>query len=382
MSILAAHSAPSFSRADGSYLGRWWWSVDRTVLACALGLIGAGLVLAFAASPAATARLGVADPFHFADRQALFAVPAVLAVVLGSMTPPRWAARAGAALFAGALGASVFAAAFGPEFNGAQRWIPFGPINLQPAEFLKPGFAVFAGWMFARGREEADFPAPAVVAGAFGVSALTLALQPDYGQAALLGAIWAGVFFTAGMSLRWAAGLAVTGVAGLFGAYAFAPHVASRIDRFIRPESGDTYQVDAAWDAVANGGLFGVGPGEGVVKWRLPDAHTDFIFAVAAEEYGALAAALLIGAVGVVTAKGLGRAAALARPLDRIAATGLFAAFGLQALIHVGVTLQVLPAKGMTFPFVSYGGSSLLASAIGLGLALSLCRGPRRAGAR
>jgi len=262
----------------------------------------------------------------------------------------------------------------GIEVKGASRWLSLGGFTFQPSEFVKPCFAVVAAWMFAEYRQSENFPGRLIATLLLIVVVALLLLQPDFGMAVTVTAVWFVQFFLAGLSLWWV-GLALALSLGLVtAAYGIFPHVAKRIDLFIDPSSGDSYQVATSLKAFEQGGLLGKGPGEGVVKGYLPDAHTDFIFAVAAEEFGMLASLAIVGLFSFIVLRGLARVMREADLFVLLAVAGLLTQFGLQALINMGVTVQLLPAKGMTLPFVSYGGSSLIASALGMGMVLALTR--------
>ena len=365
-----------FSRVDTSVLGRWWWTVDRWILAAVLLLALLGAVLTLAASPAAAERIGL-DPFHFVRQQFGF-LPLALLVMIGvSSLSPTGIRRIGAAgtALAIALLALIFLA--GVEVNGARRWLALGGLYLQPSELLKPCLAVFLATLLARTRDEGA-PSGKLLATALALlAALLLVLQPDIGMAVTVGAVWFVQMFLAGMPLAWVVLGLVAAFAAFIAAYQYLPHVTSRIDRFLDPASGDTYQVDTSLRAFETGGLFGRGPGEGVVKSSLPDAHTDFIFAVAGEELGVVACIGIIGLFGFVVLRGFSRAMRSGDLFALVAVAGLLAQFGLQALINMGVAVRLLPTKGMTLPLLSYGGSSMMATAIGLGMVLALTREQR-----
>ena len=360
-------------RADGSLAGRWWLTVDRWLLGALLTLMAIGAVMAFAASPAVAERLGY-DRMHFVHRQLMLIPPAAALMLAVSLLAPTGVARLGAALFAVGLALTALTLFSGVEVKGARRWLDLGPLTLQPSELLKPGFAVVTAALLAARRHMAAalLLIPALLA---------LALQPDFGMAATLAAVWFGQYVLAGLPLLWVGALAAAGAGGLAGGYAVLPHVRSRIDRFLDPEAGDSYQIDLSLRAFANGGLLGRGPAEGVVKENLPDAHADFVFAVAGEEFGLLACLGLVGVFAFVVLRGLTRLAAETDRFVLLAGAGVIAHFGLQALINMAVTLRLAPTKGLTLPFVSYGGSSLLAVAATAGMALALTRWRPRAGA-
>jgi cell division protein FtsW len=363
----------SFSRTDPSILGRWWWTLDRWTLLVLTLLFAVGAILTVAASPGVAARIGL-EPFFFVRHQFAFMVPALLILLAVSMFSPRGVRRMSVVI----LGAGIIlvtATNFsGIEIKGASRWLSLGGFTFQPSEFVKPCFAVVAAWMFAEYRQSENFPGRAIASALLLIVVALLLLQPDFGMAVTVAAVWFVQFFLAGLSLWWV-GLSLAATLGLVtAAYSIFPHVAKRIDLFIDPLSGDSYQVTTSLKAFQQGGLLGKGPGEGVVKGYLPDAHTDFIFAVAAEEFGGLAALAIVGLFSFIVLRGLTRVVREADLFVLLAVAGLLTQFGLQALINMGVTVQLLPAKGMTLPFVSYGGSSLIASALGMGMVLALTR--------
>ena len=257
---------------------------------------------------------------------------------------------------------------FGPEVKGAHRWLQIGPLAIQPSEFVKPSFIVLAAWMFAEAQRTPGFPGTAIALSLYAMVVGVLAMQPDFGQLMLVTMVFGAIFFMAGLSWRWIGSLAAVALVGAVVAYTLMPHVTSRVDRFVNPESGDTYQIDRALDAFHTGGFFGRGPGEGEVKRILPDAHTDFIFAVAAEEYGVIAGLLIIGVFSFVVLRTLRRSMEEQDLFVQFASCGLIALFGLQALINMAVNVNLIPAKGMTLPFISYGGSSMIALALTMGM--------------
>ena len=361
------------ARTDRSVVARWWRTVDRWMLLAILLLAGVGAILVAAASPAVADRIGF-DSFHFVRRQLIFLGPAVAIMIGLSLLSPLWVRRLAAVGFAGAFVLLLATVLVGPDIKGATRWLPIGGFVLQPAEFIKPAFAVAAAWMLAEQGRHRDFPGMAITAGlAVSVIAI-LMMQPDVGMAMVVGAVWFAQIFIAGLPLVLVVVLAFVGVAAAAGAYAAFPHVASRIDRFLDPASGDTFQVETALSAFGNGSLFGRGPGEGIVKTILPDAHSDFIFAVAGEEFGLVVALAIIGLFAFVVVRGLIRLLGESDLFVLLACSGILAQVGLQAVINMGVNMRLLPAKGITLPFISYGGSSMLALAIGMGFVLALTR--------
>ena len=365
------------SRANRSPLTEWWWTVDRVLLGLVILLLLTGLVLSFAASPPVAERIGLA-PMHFVLRHALF-VPLAAAVMIGcSLLTPRQVRRAALIMLTAGLILMVLVLFIGAEVKGSRRWLYIAGFSLQPSEFVKPAFIIINAWLFAEGARRPEVPCRLLaVVLLFIVTALLIA-EPDLGQTMLVFAVWGALFFLAGVSPIIVAGLAVVSIAGLFMAYRMYPHVAARIDRFLDPASGDTYQVDTALKSFQRGGWSGTGPGEGVMKRVLPDSHTDFVFAVVAEEFGIVLCLILVLIFAVIVMRGLMLAFKRKNTFERLAIAGLVTQIGVQAFINIGVNLQLLPAKGMTLPFISYGGSALLAAAITVGFLLALSR--QRAG--
>jgi len=363
----------SFARTDTSIVGRWWWTVDRwTLLAVAL-LIAIGTLLTLAASPAVAERLQL-ESQHFVLRQAIFLPMAVAMIFIVSLMSPRGVRRISIVGFAIGLLLVMATLFLGPEIKGATRWLQFSGLSIQPSEFIKPCFAVVTAWLLSEQRRREGMPGGLICCVLFALVAGLLIMQPDFGMTAVVAVVWVGQCFIAGLSMIWIAALAGLGLTGAILAYATIPHVTSRIDRFLDPASGDSYQIDRAMDAFGQGGLLGRGPGEGMIKRVLPDAHTDFVFSVAGEEFGLIACLIIIALFGFITLRGFAR---LLREEDLfvlLAAAGLLTQFGLQAVINIGVNLNLLPTKGMTLPFISYGGSSMLALALAMGMVLSLTR--------
>lgn len=363
-----------FSRSDASHIAEWRRSLDWPIVAAVLALIGLGLVLSLAAGPAAAQRMGFENSFHFVQRQLLFAGGGVVLLIIASLLNNDWARRAAAVVFVGAFLLMAVILVAGHEAKGAQRWMRIAGFSVQPSEFIKPALIVLTGWLLA---QRALFPSGPWAPVAFALFAGTLGLlllQPDVGQSFLISAAFIATFFVSGLPKRWAAGFLVGGVGLAGGLYAALPHVRQRVNSFLNPTAYDTYQVDKASEAIARGGVFGAGPGEGAVKFSLPDAHTDFVYAVLSEEYGLIAAVGVICLFAFITIRGIREAADIEDPYPRAAATGLFAIFGLQAAINIGVNLSLIPPKGMTLPFVSYGGSSMVGAALTIGFALALIR--------
>ena len=363
----------TFARTDRSLLGRWWWTVDRWTLAALVILMLCGVVLIMAASPPVADRIG-ADSFFFVRRQFVF-IPMALAVVVAvSLLSPRGVRRLAVILFVLSVVLLVLTPILGAEIKGARRWIALPGFSLQASEFIKPAFAVVVAWMFAEQRTRPDFPGVPIAIFLFALVVGLLILQPDFGMAATVTAIWGGQFFLAGIPLVLVAGIGVATVVGVVAGYSFLPHVAERIDRFVDPSSGDSFQVTTAIRAFESGGIFGRGPGEGIVKDILPDAHSDFIFAVAGEEFGLIVCLFLVALFAFIALRGLVRLMGEKDLFVLLSVSGLLIQFGAQAVVNMGVTLRLVPSTGMTLPFVSYGGSSMLAIALAMGMVLALTR--------
>ena len=366
-------SSLTFARTDTSILGRWWWTIDRWQIAALLLLLVSGVLLIFAAGPPAAERIG-AEKFHFVRRQLMFLPLGVVIMLVVSFLSPLWVRRLAAVGFVGALVLLFATLQIGTEIKGSVRWIQVAGISLQASEFIKPTFAVVTAWMLAEWRMNENPNGVRISLALFLLVAVLLISQPDLGQTLLLTAIWATQFFLAGMPMLLVVVVIVLGLAGLAAAYMTLDHVSSRIDRFFNPELGDSYQITKALQAFGDGGLFGRGPGEGRVKEQIPDAHTDFIFAVAGEEFGLIACLALVMLFAFVVLRGLSRVRGESSLFVLLAVGGLLAQFGFQAMINMASSLSLMPTKGMTLPFISYGGSSLLGLAIGMGMVLALTR--------
>ncbi len=366
------------SRAERSVLGNWLWTIDRSLIAGLAILMVAGIVLLMGGGPPVAEPLGL-PIFHFVNRQVLYLVPAIGILAGVSMLSLRHVRRLALGVYATGVALCILALHFGPEIKGAHRWVQFGPFGLQPSEFVKPAFVVIAAWAFAEGARRRDMPGALLAMALLPATVIPLLLQPDFGQTMLIVIVWLGLFFVAGLHLFWVVGLAGFGLLGVGAAYKLLPHVRERIERFMDKSSGDTFQVDTALESFAKGGWLGRGPGEGTVKRILPDAHTDFIFAVTAEEFGIVACMILLSIFAFIVLRGLHLARRNEDPFCRLAVTGLVLMFGMQACINMMVNVHLMPAKGMTLPFVSYGGSSLFSLALGMGFLVALTRRRPRA---
>jgi len=367
----------TFARTDTSVLSRWWWTVDRWMLAALGILLFCGVILVLAASPAVSVRIGL-DRFYLA-RHHLVLMPLAIAIIFGtSLLSLRNLRRLAAVGLALSIVLTALTLVTGSEIKGATRWIDVAGFSLQPSEFIKPTFAVVAAWMFAAQHGREPLPGNLIAIGLYGVVVTLLLLQPDLGMTVVVSALWFTEFFLAGLPLFWVVALGAVGFGGLGGAYLVFAHVRERVDNFLDPAAGDSYQVDRSLEAFMNGGLYGRGPGEGTIKNSLPDAHADFIFAVAGEEFGLLLCLFLVALFAFVVLRGLTRLLHENNLFVLLATAGLIVTFGLQAVINMASTLHLMPTKGMTLPFISYGGSSLLALSLGMGMVLALTR--RRAG--
>jgi cell division protein FtsW len=361
------------SRAERSALASWWWTIDRWILAAIGALMVLGLVLTMAGSPPVAERLGLAS-FHFVHRQVLYLIPSIAVLIAASFLTPRQVRRVALVVFLVSLAMILVALLYGHEIKGSRRWI-FG---IQPSEFLKPAFVILVAWAFSEAGKRRDVPANLFAILLLLVTIVPLILQPDFGQTMLVSLVWMALFVMAGLHWLWVAGLGGAAVGGALLAYKLVPHVRARVLKFIDPGAGggmvDTFQVDTALDCFLSGGWFGKGPGEGTVKRILPDAHTDFIFAVTGEEFGVLACVLIASIFAFIVLRGLFMAARNEDPFCRFAAAGLVMLFGVQSVINMAVNLHLIPAKGMTLPFISYGGSSLISLALAIGFLIAVLR--------
>lgn len=366
------------TRAEPTLISKWWWTVDRTLLFTVFGLILAGVVLLMAGGPPVAERLGLST-FHFVNRQAIFLVPAIGIILFISLLDPRWIRRLALVTYIGALGAVIAALFVGAEIKGARRWLSIAGMSVQPSEFLKPAFIVIVAWAFSESARRRDVPGAWLAVLLLPITIIPLMMQPDFGQTMLVTIAWTGLFFIAGLHWFWVLGIGGIGIIGMAAAYEFVPHVRERIERFFDKDSGDSFQIDAALESFSAGGLLGKGPGEGSVKRILPDAHTDFIFAVTAEEFGVVVCVVLVALFATIVIRALWVAQGSEDPFRRFAVTGLALMFGFQASINMLVNVHLIPAKGMTLPFISYGGSSLWSLALTTGFLIALTRKRPRA---
>ena len=360
-----------FSRTDRSVLGIWWWTVDRGILVAASALAVMGIFLVMAASPPVADRIGF-ESNHFVWRHMMFLIPTIIMLLVTSVLSHRLIRIFGLLGILGSVLLIILAIVAGPEVKGATRWIPFGPFKLQPSEFAKPCFAIVSAWLLSLWREEKNFPGWMISMGCLAVLAGLLVLQPDMGMTFVIVLTWALQIFLAGMPLAIVMVLAlfVAPIAAVTAFFALG-HVQDRVMKFWE---GGSMQADNAMRSFSNGGLFGVGPGNGEVKYHLPDAHADFIFAVAGEEFGAMMCLALVGFYAFIVFRGFSKAFTSENLFLILAISGISMQFGLQAAIHMASSVHLIPTKGMTLPFISYGGSSMLATGLTIGVLLALTR--------
>ena len=363
----------TFSRTDESVFGRWWWTIDRWMIAAIISIIACGAILALAASPA-VAHHNDLDTFFFARRHFMIIPISVLIMFVVSLLNRTGVKRLAAIIFGVSIILMISTLLTGEEIKGAVRWIKLGGLSIQPSELVKPSFVVISAWMFANWRLKEDFPGYLVSVGLYLVVVALLLMQPDVGMSILVSVVWGIQFFLAGLPMLLVLVIGLIFISGGFLAYFSFSHVQSRIDRFFDPAGNEAYQVARSLEAFRNGGVFGRGPGEGQVKAVLPDAHADFIFAVAGEEFGLIMTLLVVGLFLFIVLRGFVKAFKETDLFVQLAIVGLLVQFALQALINMASTLNLMPTKGMTLPLMSYGGSSMVASVVGIGMVLALTR--------
>lgn len=363
----------ALDRRNNSLFGRWWWTVDRLNLGALVILMILGSVLVAAGSPPVAKRLGLPG-FYFVHRHQLFLALGFATMVVTSMLPSTMIRRLAIVGFAASMALMCLVPFLGEQTKGAHRWINLMGISIQPSEFMKPCFAVVIAWICAESHKRVDFPGYIVSIALYVVVVGLLLLQPDFGMTLTVTAMWGIQLFLAGLPMLWIMLLLVLGVIGIFAAYQLLPHVASRINNFLDPTAGDNYQISQSLQAFQAGGVFGRGPGEGEVKQFLPDSHTDFIFAVAGEEFGAIFCLAILGIFAFIVLRGLSRIWQENDLFIVLSVVGVLTQFGVQSIVNMGVAVNLLPAKGMTLPFLSYGGSSVVALALGMGIMLALTK--------
>jgi cell division protein FtsW len=360
-------------RTNTSLLGRWWWTIDRLNLSIIIVLMGIGMVLVTAGSPPVAKRLDLPD-FYFVHRHHVFLALSAMVMLVTSFFPPQLIRRLAVVGFVGSVALLMLVPFLGEETKGAHRWINIMGMSIQPSEFMKPCFAVVMAWVCSESHKRVDFPGYRVAIGLYVLVAFLLLIQPDLGMTITVSAMWGIQLFIAGLPMIWVVILGIFAICGGVGAYHVFPHVQKRINSFLDPSAGDNYQIARSLDAFRSGGLFGRGPGEGEVKLVLPDSHTDFIFAVAGEELGVVVCLIILSLFAFVVIRGFTRVWKENDLFLILAVVGILSQFGIQAVINMGVSVSLFPAKGMTLPFLSYGGSSVVAIGLGMGMMLALSR--------
>jgi len=362
-----------FSRERKTPLAEWWWTVDRPLLAALVGLLAAGVMMSFAASPAVAVRIGL-NEWHFTVRHIIFLVPTLGVLIAGSFLTSQQSRRLALGVLVVMSIAMLLTLFIGTEIKGSRRWISILGFSVQPSEFVKPAFAIISAWLISEQMKAPELPGHILTFAIMGGIVGVLLLQPDIGQTALVILTWAGLLFISGISWWVIMVLGGLALAGITAAYFMFPHVTRRFDAFLNPETGDNYQVEKALQSLLEGGWFGLGPGEGVAKRALPDAHADFVFSAAAGEFGVLFCLGLVALIAFVVARSMFLAQQQQNLFSRLAVSAVAIQFGMQACINLLVNLNLIPPKGMTLPFVSSGGTSMIAIAFGMGILLGLTR--------
>lgn len=363
-----------FARTDRSAIARWWWTVDKGLLSSLMILMVLGVALVTSASPSVANRIS-ADHSHFITRHLVFVGLSFLMMIGVSVLDHLWIRRVGTLMFGIMVFMMILVPFIGPDIKGAQRWIDLKFFSLQPSEFVKPAFAIMSAWLISHQKQNPMFRGNLFSALIYAFVVFLLMSQPDFGMTTVLTCMFAAQIFMAGLPLRYLFMMALVASVAVVCVYYSFDHVRVRMDKFLNPHgTADTYQVDRSLEAFANGGFFGTGPGQGTVKNTIPDVHADFIFAVSGEELGLLATLALIGIYAFILLRGFGRLMESSDMFVVLAAGGILSMFGLQAFVHMGSSLHLLPTKGMTLPFISYGGSSILAMGFGMGVVLGLTR--------
>ncbi len=357
---------------SNNFIKRWWRSIDQQIIIALVILFAFSLMLVTTSGPAVASRIGL-DEHYFSSRQLIYLAVAAMVILIFSLFDKHWLKRVAILGFFLNIIMLILVKFYGYEVKGAVRWINIGGFSMQPSEFIKPFFAVVAGWILSLKFED-SFPSFSVCAVLYLLVATLLIIQPDFGMLVMVTAVFGIQLFIAGMPIFWIILAFVSSVFGVTGAYLLLPHVAKRINNFLDPDSSENYQVTKSIMAFEHGGMYGRGPGEGAIKQVLPDSHTDFIFAVAGEEFGAIICMIIIGVFAFIVLKSLVKLIHEEDKFIQLAASGIIAQFGLQSIINIGVTLNLLPTKGMTLPFISYGGSSTIAIALGIGMLLAFTK--------
>jgi cell division protein FtsW len=363
----------SVSRTDNGIFAEWWWTVDRVMLFAFIMVISFGVLMAAAATPMVANRIGI-EEFYFLKRHLLYIIPSILIMFFVSSLDNAGIKKMSAVIYFAALALTILTLFFGSEIKGAKRWIAVGGLSIQPSEFVKPSLAVITAWALSHQQKLPEFRGKLIATIFFLTFIGVLVLQPDFGMIVITTAVWFGQLFLNGFPIIFVIAAAVLGMFGFAMAYMFLPHVTVRVDKFLNPAIGDHYQIDKSLEAYSRGGLFGVGPGEGIVKKHLPDAHADFVFAVLGEEFGFIVCTFVVVLIAFIVIYGMLKSIKESDMFSILASVGLLAQFGLQSFINLASTLHLIPTKGMTMPFMSYGGSSMIACSILVGMILAIGR--------
>ncbi|MDR1361971.1 MAG: putative lipid II flippase FtsW [Holosporaceae bacterium] len=361
----------SFSRTDSGIFGAWWWTVDRVMLFSFFAIMIFGVLMAAAATPMVANRIGL-ERFYFLKRHLAYMIPSLLTIFFVSTFDNAMIKKFSLALFALSIGLIVLTLLMGAETKGAKRWVMLFGFSIQPSEFAKPALMIITAWMFAKEQETKGFRGRFMASISLSLLVFLLLLQPDIGMILVTTSCWFGQLFLNGLSLWLVLGAVVFFLISALLAYMFFPHVTLRVDKFFNPAVGDHYQINRSLEAFSNGGLWGTGPGEGIIKKHLPDAHSDFVFAVLGEEFGFVVCLAVIILLCFIVVYGMTKALKENDLFSILASVGLLAQFGLQSFINIASTVHLIPTKGITLPFMSYGGSSMLAASISVGMILAL----------
>ena len=363
----------NFSRTSNNIFGRWWWTVDRVMLFSFIMMIAFGVLMAMAATPMVAARIGI-EKFYFLKRHLLYIIPSFGIMFFVSILDNRNLKKFALILYFFSIFLIFLTLLFGTEIKGARRWISLFGLSIQPSEFAKPALIIITAWMFSKQQKEPEFRGKFIAAVFWLFLAFLLVLQPDIGMLVVVSAVWFGQLFLNGLPIIFVVVTVISGLSAFVLAYMFLPHVTARVDKFLDPSSGDNYQITKSLDAFSAGGLFGVGPGEGIVKKNLPDAHADFVFSVLGEEFGFFVCAILVILIAFIVIYGMLKLLKESNLFSIFSMVGLLSQFGLQAFINMASSLHLIPTKGMTLPFISYGGSSMFAISITAGMILAIGR--------
>jgi cell division protein FtsW len=358
------------SRGSDGILGQWWWTVDRTILFAFLILVAFGILLAAAATPMIADRMGI-EKFYFLKRHLLYVVPSLTIVFFISTLNDSNIKKLSLVLFFIFAFLTFLTLGMGSEIKGARRWMSICGFSLQPSEFVKPALIVLTAWMFSEKRKHPEFRGNFLAFVFLALFVFPLVLQPDIGTVCVTVAVWFAQLFLNGLPVFFVIVAAAAGAGGFILAYLFLPHVTARVDRFLDPAVGDHYQINRSLEAFTNGGILGVGPGEGIVKKHLPDAHADFVFSVLGEEFGFFVCVLVVLIIAFIVVYGMLKTMKENNLFSLFASVGLLTQFGLQSCVNIASALHLIPTKGMTLPFLSYGGSSMLANSVTVGLILA-----------